>query len=392
MSVTAAKGFVAAGIHGGVKETGELDLALVATGSGEPVPAAAVFTQNHVAAAPVQLSRTNLRQTGGQVGAVLFNSGNANAATGEQGLRDAEQLTGVLGAELGLAAQHVLMCSTGLIGIPLPVATMEASLPALVVARSADGDADAAEAIRTTDTHRKEAVVEGRSQAGTTFTVGGMAKGAAMLAPNMATMLAIITTDAEADAETLQRTLARATPPSFNAITIDGCTSTNDTVVLLASGEAGAVDEVSLCEAVTEVSRDLAAQMVGDAEGATKVVQLHVVGADSDDDAEKVARRIADSALVKCSWYGEDAYWGRVASEAGSCGARLDQALLSISYGGIQVCRGGVNAEHDEAALAEHMAGREIQIEVDLGIGAGRYTILTNDLTHAYVDENMGTS
>jgi glutamate N-acetyltransferase/amino-acid N-acetyltransferase len=387
MSVTAAKGFVAAGIHGGVKESGDLDLALVATASGQPVAGTAVFTQNHVAAAPVQLSRTNLRQSAGQVGAVLFNSGNANAATGDQGLQDAEQLTGVLGAELGLHPQHVLMCSTGLIGIPLPVDTMEAALPALASARSADGGANAAEAIRTTDTVRKEAV-----SGGATFTVGGMAKGAAMLAPNMATMLAIVTTDAEADPETLHRVLTRAVGPSFNAMSIDGCTSTNDTVILLASGESGPVDEVDLCEAVTEVCCSLAAQMVGDAEGATKVVQLHVVGADSDEDAEKVARRIADSALVKCSWYGQDAYWGRVASEAGSCGARLDQTLLNISYGGIQVCRNGTTAEHDEAALAEHMAQRELQIEVDLGIGAGRYTILTNDLTHAYVDENMGTS
>jgi glutamate N-acetyltransferase/amino-acid N-acetyltransferase len=387
MSVTAAKGFVAAGIHGGVKESGDLDMALVATASGQPVNGTAVFTQNHVAAAPVLLSRSNLRTSGGQVGAVLFNSGNANAATGEQGLKDAEMLTGVLGAELGLVRDHVLMCSTGLIGIPLPVEAMQASLPALAAARSADGATDAAEAIRTTDTVRKEELVRGDG-----FTVGGMAKGAAMLAPNMATMLAIVTTDAEADPATLNRILTKAVAPSFNAMSIDGCTSTNDTVILLASGEAGPVDEVALCEAVTQVCCSLAAQMVGDAEGATKVVQLHVVGADSDEDAEKVARRIADSALVKCSWYGQDAYWGRVASEAGSCGARLDQGLLNISYGGIQICRNGITAPHDEAALAEHMAQREIQIEVDLGIGAGRYTILTNDLTHAYVDENMGTS
>lgn len=392
MSITAPQGFVAAGLHGGVKDDGALDLALVATGDGQPVPAAAVFTQNHMAAAPVVLSRQNLRSSQGQVGAVLFNSGNANAATGEPGMADAEQLTGTLGAELGLQPQHVLMCSTGLIGIPLPVEPMLAALPALAAARSADGATDAAEAIRTTDTVRKEVHVDGVADDGTTFTVGGMAKGAAMLAPNMATMLAIVTTDAAADHETLQRVLTKAVGPSFNAMTIDGCTSTNDTVILLASGRAGVVDELALCEAVTEACCSLAAQMVGDAEGATKVVQLHVVGADSDDDAEKVARRTADSALVKCSWYGQDAYWGRIASEAGSCGARLDPALLSISYGGIEVCRHGVSAEHDEAALAEHMAQRELQITVDLGIGAGRATLLTNDLTHAYVDENMGTS
>ena len=392
MSITAAKGFVAAGIHGGVKEDGGLDLALVATDDGAPVPGAAVFTQNHMAAAPVVVSRNALRTSRGQVGAVLFNSGNANAATGDAGQQDAEQLVGTIGAELGLHPHHVLMCSTGLIGIPLPVEPMLAALPGLAAARSVDGATDAAEAIRTTDTVRKEVLVEATAEAGTAFSVGGMAKGAAMLAPNMATMLAIVTTDATADHETLQRVLTSAVGPSFNSMTIDGCTSTNDTVILLASGKAGPVDELAMCEAVTEACCSLAAQMVGDAEGATKVVRLNVVGADDDDDAQKVARRTADSALVKCSWYGQDAYWGRIASEAGSCGARLDPTLLSISYGGIEVCRHGMAVEHDEAALAEHMAQRDLEITIDLGISAGRATLLTNDLTHAYVDENMGTS
>lgn len=389
MSVTAAPGFVAAGVHGGVKDAGALDLALVAAADGQPVPAAGVFTQNKVAAAPVVLSRQHLASTGGQVGAVLFNSGNANAATGEAGQADAELLVGTLGAELGLQPHHVLMCSTGLIGYRLPVDAMLAALPALAAARSDAGGADAAEAIRTTDTVRKEVAVEG---SGGHFTVGGMAKGAAMLAPDMATMLAILTTDAEATPEALQRALARGVEPSFNSMSIDGCTSTNDTVLLLASGRAGPVDDEALCEAVTAACTSLAEQMVGDAEGATKVVRLHVVGARSDDDARLVARAIADSVLAKCSWYGEDPYWGRLASDAGASGAHVDPELISICYGGTKVARHGVAVEHDASAVAEHMAGRHLDIEVDLGIAEGRATVLTNDLTHAYVDENMGTS
>jgi glutamate N-acetyltransferase/amino-acid N-acetyltransferase len=392
VSITAAAGFAASGIHGGVKADGALDLALIATADGVAVPAAAVFTQNHMAAAPVVVSRNHLRLSRGLVGAVLCNSGNANAATGEQGVGDAQQLIGVAGAEMGLHHHQVLMCSTGLIGIPLPVDPVLAAIPALVAARSTDGGTHAAEAILTTDTVRKEVVVEGHTEAGGTFTVGGMAKGAAMLAPNMATMLAFLTTDAEATPEQLQRALSAGVGPSFNSMTIDGCTSTNDTVILMASGAAGPVSEQALSEAVTQACCSLAAQMVGDAEGATKVVRVNAVGAATDDDAAAIVRKTADSLLVKSSWYGEDPYWGRIASEAGSCGARMDPALLCISYGDIEVARHGIAHEHDEAALKAYMAQRELEITIDLRIGQGRATILTNDLTHAYIDENMGTS
>ena len=388
MSVTAAAGFVAAGIHGGVKEDPEaLDLALVATEDGQPVAAAGVFTPNRMTAAPVQLCQAHLRQAQGQAAAVLLNSGNANAATGEAGHADAEELVGRLAAELGCAPHHVLMCSTGLIGNRLPVEAMAASLPALAAARSPQGAVDAAEAIMTTDTHRKETVVQGDG-----WVVGGMAKGAAMLSPKMATMLAVLTTDAAVDAGELQEALREGVAHSFNALSVDGCQSTNDTVLLLASGRAGAPDPRAFRDAVAAACLHLAEQMAGDAEGATKLVRVHVTGAASDEDAEATARRIADSALCKCSWYGEDPYWGRLASEAGSAGVHFDQALLSVCYGGVMVARHGVEIEHDSGAVADHMAEPELDVNVDLGLGAGRFTILTNDLTHAYVDENMGTS
>ena len=192
--------------------------------------------------------------------------------------------------------------------------------------------------------------------------------------------------------EALHAALVDGVAHSFNALSIDGCQSTNDTVLLLASGRAGVPDPVAFADAVAAACLHLAEQMAGDAEGATKVVRLHVTGAVSDEEAETAARRIADSALVKCSWYGEDPYWGRIASEAGSAGVAFDQQCVSVSYGGVMVARHGVGFDHDRGAVADHMAERELDITIDLGLGAGRFTVLTNDLTHAYVDENMGTS
>lgn len=387
MSVTAAAGFVAAGLHAGVKESGALDLSLVATADGVPVPAAGVFTSNLMTAAPVTVSRSHLRASGGRAAAVILNSGNANAATGEPGCRDAETMCALTAAELGCDPHHVLVCSTGLIGIPLPIDRITAAIPALVAARDAGGAADAAEAIRTTDTHRKETVIRGEG-----FVVGGMAKGAAMLAPNLATMLAVLTTDAQAEPAVLERVLTDAVAGSFNLLDVDGCQSTNDTVLLLASGRAGPMATDALAAAVAEACGDLASQMAGDAEGATKVVHLTVIGARSDEEAAIGARHIARSQLTKCSWYGCDPYWGRIASDLGSAGIGFDPRLLRISYGDVTVCHGGVAVEHDREAVAAHMAGRHLHITADLGLGAGRASLLTNDLTHAYVDENMGTS
>jgi glutamate N-acetyltransferase/amino-acid N-acetyltransferase len=387
VSVTAADGFLAAGIHCGIKPSGALDLALVATVDGRSVPAAAVFTANKMTAAPVLVTRAHLAMTGGRAAAVILNSGNANAATGATGRGNAERMAAAVAAPLGCAPADVLVCSTGLIGIPLPIDVIEAGAPALAAARRADGATDAAEAIRTTDTHRKDVVVDGGG-----FTVGGMAKGAAMLAPNMATMLAVLTTDAAVEAAALQSHLRHAVTGSFNGITVDGCQSTNDTVIVLASGEAGAPSDDSFGKALAEACAVLARQMVGDAEGATKVVTVRVTGATNDVDARRAARQIAESQLVKCSWFGCDPYWGRIASEVGASGIEFDPDRLTVRYGGIDVCRGGVAVAHDEPAVAAHMAGRELVVEARLGLGDGYAQVLTNDLSHAYVDENKGTS
>lgn len=387
MSVTAADGFVAAGIAAGIKTSGRPDLSLVATADGVPVAAAGVFTRNLMTAAPVITTRAHLATSGGRAAAVVLNSGNANAATGDKGLADAEAMCAVAADALGVRADQVLVCSTGLIGIPMPIDTITAGIPALVAARSADGALDAATAIMTTDTVPKQVVIDGGG-----FTVGGMAKGAAMLSPNMATMLAVLTTDAAATPEQLKAALVHGVADSFNALDVDGCTSTNDTVLLLASGRAGPVDQSALQSAVAAACASLAAQMCADAEGATKVVRMTVNGAVSDDEARHGARYVSRSNLVKCSWYGCDPYWGRIASDLGSCGIAFDPARLTVSYGGIVVCRGAVDADHDADAVRAHMQGRELEVVADLGLGDGRATILTNDLTHAYIDENMGTS
>jgi len=388
VSVTAPSGFSAHGVACGIKASGELDLSLVATTSGRPVAAAAVFTQNRMTAAPVITTDAHLARTGGQAAAVVLNSGCANAATGEQGMADAEAMCALVAAHLGCTADEVLVCSTGLIGFPLPMEAIAAGVPDLVGGLATDGGAAAAEAIRTTDTHRKETTVTGAG-----FTVGGMAKGAAMLAPNMATMLAVLTTDAAVDAPELSSALRAGVAETFNAISTDGCTSTNDTVILLASGEAGPPpDAAAFRAAVAAACDDLARQMVGDAEGHTKVVEVRVTGALSDDDARAGARKVAESQLVKCSWYGTDPYWGRVASELGSAGIAFEADKLTVRYGELVVAAGGVTVEVDPGAMRAYMAQEHLEVTASLGLGDGTARILTNDLTHAYVDENMGTS
>jgi glutamate N-acetyltransferase/amino-acid N-acetyltransferase len=264
---------------------------------------------------------------------------------------------------------------------------IEPGIPPLVGARSPDGGVDAAEAIRTTDTVRKEVVVEGAG-----FTVGGMAKGAAMLAPNMATMLAVLTTDAAVDAAVLGEALARAVEDSFNSLSVDGCTSTNDTVIVLAGGTAGPIDGPVLAAALAEACTSLAAQMAEDAEGATKVARVRVTGALSAEEAKLAARKVADSQLVKCSLFGADPYWGRIVSELGTAGVAFDPDLVEVAYGGVVVCARGVAVAHDADAVRVHLQGRRIELATDLGVGDGEGTILTNDLTPAYIDENMRTS
>lgn len=388
MSVTAAAGFVAAGVHCGVKpDPTALDLALVATDDSVAIPAAAVFTSNKATAAPVEVSRAHLAATGGRAAAVVLNSGNANAATGSIGRAHAEQMCAITGAGLGCTPEEVLVCSTGLIGIPLPLDLVATGIGPLVAARSASGSQAAAEAILTTDTVAKEVVV-----ARPGLTIGGMAKGAAMLAPHMATMLAVLTTDAAIGPADLGAALAVAVDHSFNALSVDGSSSTNDTVIVLASGRGHVPRGIVFGEALVEACADLAAQMARDAEGATKVATVRVTGAPTPEDARRAARQVAESQLFKCSLYGADPYWGRVVSELGSAGVAFDVDLVSVAYGGVVVCSGGVAAAHDADAVGRHMGGREVEIVADLGLGAAEATIVTNDLTPGYIAENMKTS
>lgn len=390
MSVTSPAGFVAAGVHCGVKaDPAALDLALVATDDAVAVTAAAVFTTNRAPAAPVEVSRAHLAATGGRAAAVILNSGNANAATGSTGRGHAEHTCAVVAEALGCAPEEVLVCSTGLIGIPLDIGAVASGVGPLAEARGGDpaSGAAAATAILTTDTVAKEVVV---SRPG--FTIGGMAKGAAMLAPNMATMLAVLTTDAAVGPADLAAALGIAVGQSFNELTVDGATSTNDTVMVLSSGRGTAQSGTVFRDALAEACASLAAQMADDAEGATKVVTVRVVGAASDDDAARAARKVAESQLVKCSLFGADPYWGRIISELGSAGVTFDPDLVSVAYGGVTVCAGGVAAAHDLDALASHMGGRRVEIVADLGLGSGQASLLTNDLTPGYIDENKRTS
>jgi len=398
--ITTPKGFVAAGLAAGIKASGALDLALVATEDGVAVPTAATFTTNLAAAAPVQVSRAHLVASGGMASGVIVSSGNANAATGAQGKADAEAMCALTAEGLGVSAEQVLVCSTGLIGIPLPMGVITEGIPALVASRGASVACagDAASGILTTDSGRKEAmaVVGGGSATGGAadggVVVAGMAKGAGMLAPNMATMLAFLTTDAAIEPEPLAALLRRAVGASFNSMTVDGCTSTNDTVILMASGKAGPCDETALEAAVTAVCSDLASQMAADAEGSERIFQVKVTGARSDAEAHTAARKVADSLLVKCSINGADPYWGRVASELGSAGVDFDMDKVVIDYGGTVVCREGIAVDHDASAAAAHMAGSLVTIGCDLGLGDGSGVVMGVELGYGYIDENRTTS
>lgn len=387
MSVTAVEGFTASGVASGLKPSGALDLALVAAHDAAAVPAAGVFTSNQMTAAPVVVSRRHLQASAGWASAVVCNSGNANAATGETGLADAESMCSLTAAALGCESRHVLVCSTGLIGFPMPMDAVAAGIPKAAALLSPEGGEQAAEALMTTDTVPKTAVVDGEG-----FRVGGIAKGAAMLEPNMATMLAVLTTDACAPPSVLQSVLRAGVAESFNRLTVDGAESTNDTVLLLASGTSQSAPPDALASAVAEICLDLALQMADDAEGSTKTVLLRVTGASSSEEAAKAARDCANCQLVKCSWFGEDPYWGRIASEMGAAGVAFDPARLSIAYGEHVLYAHGTPQSPDAAAVADYMRRRRLELNVDLGMGEGAAEIITVDLSHAYIDENSATS
>lgn len=390
MSVTFPKGFQASGSSVGIKDGGRLDAALIVTESLEPVVAAATFTTNLAAASPVRLSRQNLVKTGGMAVGVLMTSGNANAANGKKGDSDALSSLLSLGSELKVNPELLLLASTGLIGVPMPIERLIAGIPRCVASLGNDSDSayGAAKAIMTTDTYAKTAEFE---LDGVRF--GSIAKGAAMIAPNMATMLALITTDAVVTHEVLSDALRRSVDKTFNRITIDGCTSTNDTVFALASGKSGKVLEISQLQmALDMVCSSLARQIIFDAEGATKMVEVVVTGAKSEDDALAIARKVAESSLVKCSFYGDDPYFGRILSEVGTAGVDLDIDKVSITYGSILVYADGHEVEYDRDSAVEVVSRREFSIYIDVDEGMSEGAIITADLTHAYIDENMGTS
>ncbi|WP_435609506.1 bifunctional glutamate N-acetyltransferase/amino-acid acetyltransferase ArgJ [Streptomyces sp. C10-9-1] len=382
MSVTAAQGFTAAGIAAGIKENGNPDLALVVN-TGPRRAAAGVFTSNRVKAAPVLWSEQVL--TSGEVAAVVLNSGGANACTGPQGFQDTHATAEKAAEVLGVGAGEVAVASTGLIGVLLPMDRLLPGVEQAAAQLSEHGGEKAAIAIKTTDTVHKTAVARGQG-----WTVGGMAKGAGMLAPGLATMLVVLTTDADLDAPSLDKALRQATRLTFDRVDSDGCMSTNDTVLLLASGASGTAPEYAeFAEAVRTVCDDLARQLIGDAEGASKDIRIEVVNAATEDDAVEVGRSIARNNLLKCAVHGEDPNWGRVLSAIGTTRAAFEPDRLNVAINGVWVCRGGSVGEDRDLV---DMRYREVTITADLSAGSESAVIWANDLTADYVHENSAYS
>ena len=382
MSVVAAKGFKAAGVASGIKDSG-LDLSVVI--ADEDCTAAGVFTTNQVCAAPVTISRTHL--DGAQpIRGVVINSGCANAATGTEGLENAESMASLLASEIGAVSSQVLVCSTGTIGPQLPMDQVRSGVATAVGAAgkgALDGE-DAAGGILTTDAVIKEATVSGDG-----WTIGGMAKGSGMIRPNMATMLAVMTTDAVASSDALQEALAVAADGSFNSLNVDGCESTNDTALVLASGASGVTPSVDeLTQALTDVCRSLAMQMAADAEGASRVVTIDVSGAPDDATARSLGRLVTDSALVRSSFFGGDVNWGRIMGALGTAPSSIDPDGTTIAYEGVTVYADGMGTEFDEASLLASIEHGDFHIDMDLGMGDGVARIVTTDLTPEYVTFN----
>ena len=382
MSVTTPAGFRAAGVSAGLKSSGRPDVAIVVN-DGPDRHAAAVFTSNRVEAAPVAWSRQAVRD--GRADAVVLNSGGANACTGTQGFQDTHTTAEHTATALGVSAGDVVVCSTGLIGELLPLGRLTTGVTAAAADLSADGGAAAAEAIMTTDTVAKTAVAAREG-----WSVGGMAKGAGMLAPALATMLVVVTTDAVTDPADLDAALREATRTTFDRIDSDGCMSTNDTVLAMASGASGvAADRAELTEAIREVCADLARQLIGDAEGAHHDIEVVVRHAASEDDGLEVARSIARNTLFKCAIFGEDPNWGRVLAAVGTTTAAFEPHELDVTINGVTVCRGGGVGE--DRSLVD-LGSRDVRVEVDLHAGSDEVTVRTNDLTHDYVHENSAYS
>ena len=394
-SVTTPRGFVAAAVAAGIKQSGRPDLVLVT--ADRDCAAAGVFTRNRVPAAPVLLDRETLAANRAALRGVLINAGNANACTGEPGLADAREMQRLAATAVGAQPEQFLVMSTGVIGVPLPLARVRAGVAALGPLLSAGGGPAAAEAIMTTDTRPKRAAVEVALPGGR-VTIGGMAKGAGMIHPDMATLLGVLTTDAAVAPEVLDASLREAVAASFNAISIDGDTSTNDSVVILANGASGVAvgdgeSRARFTAALTDLCRQLAQMIVRDGEGATRFVTLVVTGAASAADARRAADTIATSPLVKTAFAGGDPNWGRIVMAAGRSGAALDPARLALwvettDSPPLQLVSGGTPTGYAEADAAAVFAAPEFTVRLDLGLGDGAAMLWTTDLSHEYVSIN----
>ena len=393
--VTAAPGFLAGAVHCGIKHDNpkKPDLALLC--SEVPSVGAATFTTNKIKAAPVKVSTAHLRTK--DLRAVVLNSGNANACTGLVGIEHAKRMARAVGWSLGLRERQILVCSTGRIGVNLPIEKIEEGIGQAVSALSASGGRASARAIMTSDTFSKEFALRETLPDGRTITVGGMAKGAGMINPNMATMLCVLTTDAPLEKSELQRALGVAVEQSFNRITVDGDMSTNDTVIALANGKAGGKPLVAGSEnfarfqaVLNHVTRNLARMIVEDGEGVTRFVEVQVSGAATFQDARKAAEAVANSMLVKCAWYGGDPNWGRILDALGYSSAALREEMIDVYYNGLIAVKGGVASKTPPDKLREVVRQRKFTVHIHLGLGAAEYVVYTTDLTPGYVRFNKG--
>ncbi len=382
MSVTDPKGFRAAGVTAGLKQSGKPDVALVVN-DGPSYAAAAVFTLNRCKANPVLWSETAVKD--GTVKAVVLNSGGANCYTGPEGFQNTHASAELVAEKLGIGAIDVVVCSTGLIGEQLESDKLLNGITEAAGNLATSGGQDAATAIMTTDTVSKQSTYVGEG-----WSIGGMAKGAGMLAPSLATMLVVLTTDADVDPVTTDLALRAATKQTFDRLDSDGCMSTNDTVLLMASGASGVKPSYdAFAQAVKEVCHGLAQQLMSDAEGADHDIAIEVVHAASEDDAVEVGRSIARNNLFKCAVFGKDPNWGRILAAVGTTNAAFDPATLDVAFNGVWICR---NGEPGESRDKVDLTDRKVTVTVDLKAGNETATIWTNDLTHAYVHENSAYS
>ena len=383
------QGFMAAGVASGLKKTGEKDLAIIF--SKIPAQVAGAFTSNKIKAAPVLLDMERIKS--GMSQAVIVNSGNANCCTGDKGLDDAKTMAGSAASNLGIPEELVLVCSTGVIGEPLPVEKIQSAIPDLVDSLRPEGIYDLARAIMTSDTVPKTISKQGTID-GKTFTIIGVAKGSGMIRPDMATMLCFICTDIDAEHKLLKKLLDKATQRSFNRITIDGDTSTNDTVIIMANGLSGAVIKSSehidyFQNLLDDVLLNLAKQIVRDGEGATKFVEIYVKGALSDNDAYKIADTVANSNLVKTALFGEDANWGRIIAAAGRANVPLDQSKINIFFDDVLMVKNGMGCgKAVEAEATRVLMKPELSISIDLNMGHGCASVITCDFSVEYVKIN----